>query len=151
MKPILKSLAAIALGVGVLGLAQASANYRPDYCPRDHDHRSHTSNYYDYYAADRYYRAGPYRSSKRSYDRRYDRRYDRHYRPRSKVVHRQTYDTRYRAHIKLVEEIYWTRSGRKQLVCSILVRGPEAYHVPHRRLRRIANRDCSPRARIQYL
>lgn len=151
MNSILKTIITVALGVGVLGAAQASATSRPDYCPRDHDHRSHSPSYYDYYDSDRHYRSKPRRSSRRDYDRRYNRGYDDYYRPRSKVVHRQTYQTRYRARIKLVEEIYWTRSGRKQLVCSVLVRGPDAYHVPHRRLRRIANRDCSPRARIQYL
>ncbi len=161
MKSILKTFIALVMGAGVYGLAQASANDRPDYCAIDHDHRSHNASYYDYYDQDKYYRAGPYRSNSRGrYNGRYnDRyndghgrggRYDRR-RPRSRVVHRETYNTRYRARITLVEEIYWTRSGRRQLVCSVLVKGPEAYYVPHRRLKRIAQRDCSPRARIQYL
>ena len=169
MKPIIKTFVALAFGTGVLAMAQASATYRPDHCPTNHDHRSHHANYYDYYPADRYYRAGPYRSKRTSrYDRRHDRydRYDRYddhrydrrrghrydrYRPRSRVVHRETFPTRFRARITVVEEIYWTRSGRRQLVCSVVVRGPEADYVPNRRLRRLANRNCSRRARIQYL
>ena len=167
MTKILKSLIALSLGAGVFFAAQASADRRPDYCAADHDHRSHSANYYDYYEPDRYYRAGPYRSSSRAnrsnrydrYDRyddydRYDRgRYRGRYgrRARSRVVHRETFPTRWRARITLVEEIYWTRSGRKQLVCSVLVRGPEADYVPHRRLRRIARRGCSRYARIQYI
>jgi len=157
MKSILKAAITLILGAGVYGFAQAAAEYRPDYCAIDHDHRSHNASYYDYYDEDKYYRAGPYRSNSRGrYNNRYNdgygrgSRYDRR-RPRSRVVNRETYNTRYRARIKLVEEIYWTRSGRQQLVCSVLVRGPEAGYVPHRRLKRIAHRDCSPRARIQYL
>ncbi len=148
MKACVKAILTLILAAGAIGFAQASAEYRPDYCARDHDHRSHDASYYNYYEADKYSRAGSYRSTGR---RNYDRGYDNYYRPRSEVVHRQTYNTRYRARINLVEEIYWTRSGRKQLVCSVLVKGPEAYYVTRKRLRRIARRDCSPRARIQYL
>ncbi|GJL95626.1 MAG: hypothetical protein DHS20C05_20310 [Hyphococcus sp.] len=149
MNQITKSLITLLAGAGIFMSAQAAAEYRPDYCPRSHDHRSHNTNYYDYYEQDDYYRAGDYRG--RRSDNRYDRGYDDYYRPRSKVVHRQTYRTQYRARIVLVEEIYWTRSGRKQLVCSVLAKGREAYYVPQRRMRRIANRDCSRNARIQFL
>ena len=164
MKSLVKYLVAFTAAAGAIGVAQASAEYRPDYCATDHDHRSHTSSYYDYYDEDKYYRAGEYRGSRDSYNRggryddrrgRYDRgRRDRGYdrrRARSRVVNRETYSTRYNARIVLVEEIYWTRSGREQLVCSIVVKGRDAYYVPQKRLRRIANRDCSRRARIQYL
>jgi len=159
MHTILKSVIALTLGAGVFFAAQASADHRPAYCAIDHDHRSHHANYYDYYDADRYYRAGPYRGSRRSdryddYDRynRHDRRgrYGR-YRARSRVVNREHYPTRYRARITLVEEVYYTRSGREQLVCSVVVRGPQASYVSHRRLRRIARRGCSRYARVQYL
>ncbi len=156
MKSFVKYLVAFTFAAGAVGVAQASAEYRPDYCAVDHDHRSHTSSYYDYYDEDKYYRAGEYRGQRASYDRGrgYDRDrrrgYDRR-RPRSRVVHRQTYQTRYNARIVLVEELYWTRTGREQLVCSIVVKGRDSYYVPQRRLRRIANRDCSRRARIQYL
>jgi len=169
---LIKSIIAVIFSACVYGGAQAAAESRPDYCSRDHDHRSHNVSYYDYYEKDKYYRAGPYRSSRSSKryddrnrysDRRYnDRRYnDRRYndhrhrsrynKPRSRVVNRQSYQTRYRARVVLVEEIYYTRSGREQLVCSVLAKGPEAYYVPRKRLRRIARRDCSQYARIQYL
>ena len=171
MRTILKSVIAFTLGAGIFFAAQASADRRPDYCAIDHDHRSHSASYYKYYDADRYYRAGPYRANRRSdryndyddydrYDRRgrrdrYDRRgrqgrYGRH-RARSRVVHRENFSTRYRARITLVEEVYYTRSGREQLVCSVVVKGPEADYVPNRRLRRIARRGCSQYARVQYL
>ncbi len=171
MKSLLKAAFALVLGIGVYGFAPASASDRPDYCGIDHDHRSHNASYYNHYDGDKYSRAGSYRGSRDGYDRRgrrdgYDNDYNRRGRyddgynrggrygrrhARSRVVHRETYRTRYRARITLVEEIYWTRSGREQLVCSIVVKGREAHYVPHRRLRRIANRGCSPRARVQYL
>ena len=157
MKSIIKAAFALVVGAGVYGIAPASADYKPDYCASDHDHRSHSASYYDYYDADKYYRAGSYRGARdydrrdRRYDRRGDRydRYDR--RARSRVVHRETFRTKYRARIVLVEEIYWTRSGREQLVCSVVVKGREAHYVPQRRLRRIANRGCSRHARVQFL
>ena len=165
MRNFTKTFVAFLFSACVYGGAQAAAEYRPSYCPERHDHRSHDANYYDYYDADDYYRSGPYRGSRdynrydnrRYSDRRYDDRYDkrryrsRYSRPRSRVVNRQTYRTRYRARVVLVEEIYWTRSGREQLVCSVLAKGPEAYYVPRKRLRRIARRDCSRYARIQFL
>ncbi len=158
MKSILKGFIVLVMSAGIYGFAQASAEYKPDYCAIDHDHRSHNTSYYDYYAKDNYYRAGSYRQGSRSrhnnrYDdgRGYNRRHNRRHRARSRVVNRETYSTRWDARITRVEEIYWTRSGRRQLVCSVVVRGYEAHHVPHRRLKRIAHRDCSPRARIQYL
>ena len=151
MQTIVKSAVVFFVGMGLWASAPAAAEYRPDYCALDHDHRSHNASYYDYYPEDQYSRRGAYRDRRGYRDRggRYDG-YGRR-RARSQVVHREKYNTRYRARITLVEEIYWTRSGREQLVCSIVVRGPEAYYVPQRRLRRIARRDCSPRARIQYL
>ncbi len=155
MQSLIKYFVAFTFAAGAIGAVQASAEYRPDYCAIDHDHRSHSASYYDYYPEDNYYRASDYRGRddyrrRGRYDRGYRRGYERR-RARSRVVNRETYSTRYRARIVLVEEIYWTRSGREQLVCSIIVKGREAYYVPQRRLRRIANRDCSRRARIQYL
>jgi hypothetical protein len=87
-------------------------------------------------------------------DNRYDRRGDRgrHYgndRGGSRVVKRRVYDTRYRARIFLVEEVYYSRRG-SNVVCTIDVRGPESRRVPRERLRRIANNECSRRARIRY-
>ena len=154
------------------------AEYRPEICAVDHDHRSHASSYYNYYPADKYYRAGAYRKSGFSfsvtigdngydrYDRynrndRYDRRgrYDRRndyyngrrngYRGREgRVVNREVFDTRYRARIVLVEEVVRTRRGPR-LVCTVRARGPEARYVSERRMHRIANRVCSSGARIQ--
>jgi hypothetical protein len=147
MKSILKAVIVLVMGAGAYGFAQAGASDQPNYCAIDHDHRSHNTSYYDYYPKDNYYRAGPYRSSSRGHHNN-GHGYNR---PRSRVVHRETYGTRYDARITLVEEVYWTRSGRRQLVCSVTVRGHDAYNVPQRRLERIAHRDCSPRARIQYL
>lgn len=161
------SLVTLVIGACTLGLTSASAESRPDYGDRGHDHQSHNVNYDDYYDADQYSRAGPYRGSQQSYSRGYDnRRYDNrrgydNYRGRnhranygrsnSRVVYRKNYSTKYRASITLVEEVYYTRSGREQLVCSIVTKGPEAYYIPKKRLRRIANRGCSKYARVQYL
>lgn len=151
MTSLTKTIVALVFGALIYGGAQAAAEYRPDYCPSRHDHRSHDASYYDYYEKDDYYRAGPYRGA-RSNDR-YSRRDYRNYRgrARSRVVSRETFRTRWRARVVVVEEVYYTRSGREQLVCSVVVKGPEAYYVPHRRLRRLANRNCSRYARVQYL
>ncbi len=167
MRAIQKMCAALIVAAGVLVATEAAADRRPAYCPRDHDHRVHDANYYDYYQADRYFRSGAYRPASRydryrgsRYDRRYnrrhyhDRRYSRrgYYRPRSEVVFRRNIDLRrYRAYVTVVEENYWTRSGRVQRVCSIVPKGRDAYAVPHRRLSRIARNHCSRYARIQYL
>jgi len=117
-----KTVIALILGVSIFGSSQAMAEFRPDYCPRVHDHRSHNASYYNYYEKDDYYRAGEYRGtqSRANYESRYDgrrgRRYDnnrrdRSYsrRARSRVVNRDTFSTKWRARIVLVEEIYWTR------------------------------------------
>jgi hypothetical protein len=134
---------------------------RPDRCDIDHDHRGHEARYYDYYPADRYYRSGPYRGGAsvtidvgrggRYYDDyyggrgRYDDRYDRR---GSRVIDRRTFDTRYRARIVLVEEIFYGR-GRDRLVCTVSARGPDARYVPYGQLRSIAARHCSRRAEIR--
>jgi len=152
-------------------------DYRPDRCTIDHDHRSHAANYYDYYQKDRYYRAGPYRNSGVSvsfrfgndgyrqrdrharYDRydRYDRKAGHDYKRRNgyrdngqRIVNREVFDTRYRARIVLTERVVRGDHGRR-LVCTVKARGPEADHVSHRRLNKIANRYCSPRARVRVL
>jgi hypothetical protein len=203
MNTLFKTIAASIIGAVTLMIASAAfAADKPAYCNIDHDHRSHNANYYDYYPQDKYYRAGPYRSSRQnsgvsfsitvgdghSNGRRYrdgrhaDRRYNnqrqstrghsnrgnnnqRHndrgnsrrnnqrgknhgYRGRDgRVVNRQVFDTRYQARIVLVEEVIRTRNGPR-LVCTVKARGREAGHVSNRRMRRIANNNCSPRARI---
>lgn len=163
MKTLIKAAIAGALGLLALGATAAFAGYKPDYCDRNHDHRSHHANYYDYYAKDRYYRAGPYRGDvsfsvnfgnarhHRHYDRRYNHRYDHRYdrrRNARRVVYRDVFDTRYRARIVLTEEIVHRRKGTR-LVCTVRARGPEAEYVSKRRIHRIADRHCSPRARIR--
>ncbi|MEO1252814.1 MAG: hypothetical protein AAFW81_10770 [Pseudomonadota bacterium] len=146
-----KAWAAAIFGAVMFFTAQAAAADRPPYCPRDHDHRTHHADYYDYYAADRYSRGGDRYGHKRYRGDRYGR-YGRYGRARSEVVFRRHFDLRqYNAYITVVEENYWTRSGRVQRVCSVLVRGPDAYYVPQRRLERAANRNCSRYARIQFL
>ena len=190
MKTIVKAIIASAAGMLVIGATASFAaersdsrssqrsDYRPDYCDIDHDHRSHASNYYNYYDADRYFRAGSYtgvykgsglrisvrlgdsydnrrgnqrydnrRGDRRSDNRRGDRRYANN--RRGRVVNRQSFDTRYRARIILTEEIVRGRRGNRRLVCTVKARGPEANYVSKRRMHRVANRNCSPRARVR--
>lgn len=166
MRTFWSSLVAGVAGLFALGATAAQADYKPVYCADDHDHRSHAAKYYDYYPADRYSRAGPYRDSGISFsitigDRDYDR-YDRKrradrrdygrrngYRGRDgRVVNREVFDTRFRARIVLIEEVIRTRRGPR-LVCTVQARGPEANYVSERRMRRLARNNCSPRARIK--
>ena len=132
MKTIAKACVAFLLSACAIAGASASAEYRPDYCPVRHDHRSHDRNYYDYYPADNYYGE---RRRRRS---------------RGQVVYRETFPTRFQARIVVIERAFYGRGGGRQLVCNVKVRGPEAGYVPRRRLRRIANNHCSPRAFVQY-
>ncbi len=167
MKKLFTPIIAGLTGLLALGAASAIANdrpntrsdYRPAHCDIDHDHRSHDSNYYDYYAPDRYYRAGAYRGtgvnvSVRYGDRRHDQRHNARNYSRSgqghhdRVVNRQTFNTRYRARIVLTEKFVQGRRGPR-LVCTVKARGPEAHYVSDRRMHRVANQNCSPRARIR--
>lgn len=177
MKTIVKAIIASAAGMLVIGATASFAaergsnyrsdsrssqrsDYRPAYCDIGHDHRSHASNYYNYYDADKYFRAGAYtgvyngsglRISVRlgdSYDnRRGNQRYASN--RRGRVVNRQSFDTRYRARIILTEEVVRGRRGNRRLVCTVKARGPEANYVSKRRMHRVANRNCSPRARVR--
>ncbi len=165
MKRFLKPVIAGALAMAALGAGAAFA--KPAYCSHDHDHRSHAADYYNYYAPDRYYRAGAYRDGGLSisvrlgdndrYDRRprYSDRHDygrRHgHRGRDgRIVNREVYDTRYRARIVLIEEVVRTRRGPR-LICTVDARGPQARYVPDRHLRRIARRECSRRADVRIV
>lgn len=172
MNKLLTSVLVGAIGAMTLGVvsASAAATPRPDYCSLDHDHRSHAADYYDYYDADRYYRGsrgsgvsvsisvGDDRYDRRGYDRRgYDRRGDyrrdnyndrRGHRGRRGVVNRQVFQTRHRARIVLIEEVVRGRRGPR-LICTVRARGPEARYVSERRMYRIANRNCSSRARVR--
>lgn len=167
MNTFFKLLAALMFGAAALGFSTASAGHddrydedRPDYCDIDHDHRSHAANYYDYYPADRYYRAGPYRGSRVSLsvrvgDGRYRGYRGGHYyddhgyggRYRSAPVHREFYEPSHRARIVVIEEVAYTRHGPR-LTCTVTAHGPDAHHLSYRSLRRIAANECSPRAHV---
>ncbi len=167
MQTISKFCAALFTAAGILIATEAAAASRPSHCPSNHDHRAHDANYYDYYGADRYSRAGDYQPASR-YDNRRSNRYDNrrgrrqyndrnyggrgYFRPRSEVVFRRNIDLRrFSAYVTVVEENYWTRSGRVQRVCSVVPKGRDAYNIPRQRLSRIAQNNCSRHARVQYL
>lgn len=175
MKTLKIILAVFALGAGAAVSAPASAgggfsvrfDSRPAFCHDDHDHRSHDANYYDYYPADRFSRAGNY-DGKRYDDRRYDdRRYDdgryddRRYDDRrsgdrrygdsygrgDRVTQRHEFPTRYKARIVLVEKLVW--NGRfDDCICTVTAYGQDAGYISQRELRSVARNYCSPRARI---
>ena len=165
MKIFLKPL--IAGGLAIAALSAGAAWAKPAHCSHDHDHRSHAADYYNYYSADKYSRAGAYRNSGVSlsisfgdndrYDRRdrYSDRSDRGrrngYRGREgRIVNREVFDTRYRARIILTEEIVRTRRG-PSLICTVDARGPQARYVPKKRLRKVARRNCSHRAKVRIV
>ena len=147
----------VTLGVSGLGISSASANNRPNYCPTDHDHRSHNVDYYNYYSADRYSRNSrsglsiTISSNNRATNNRannrssYDRRANR---GGSKVVKRKSFNTRYNARVLLEERIVYGRRSNN-LICTLSVRGRDAGYVTNRKLRRIANNNCSRRASIR--
>jgi hypothetical protein len=96
MRTFIKSIAAGLTGLLALGVTAAMAGHKPDYCDYDHDHRSHASNYYSYYPADRYSRAGPYSSSGFSFSIRVgDTDYDRYDRDRYDRYDRYDHHDRY--------------------------------------------------------
>lgn len=130
-------LSAIIAASGVLGLGVTTASAQQNY---------------DYRAG--VYDAGPDRSDIRRGDRGYSQaEYGRRngYRGRgSRVLNRQVFDTRHRARIVLIEEVRRGRRGPR-LVCTVSARGPQAHRVSERRMFRIANRNCSPRARVRVV
>ncbi len=160
MKMMIKAIAAGIVGFAAMGITAASAEYRPDLCRYDHDHRSHDANYYDYYPGDRFF-SGAYDRRNRSGasfsvtfgDRGYynSRRGYRNngYRSRNRdLVFRRVLDTRFRARIVVKEEVVYTRRGQR-LVCTVTPRGPDSDLVPYRRLKRVARNNCSARARVR--
>jgi hypothetical protein len=141
MNSLVRSVVALGFGVTALGMTAASADHRDDdeasvslsiTVGDDYDGRSYGGRYDD----DRY--------DRRHRGDRYDGR-----RGGSRVVKRRTYDTRYRARIVLVEEVYYSRRG-SYLVCTVDVRGRDARYVSNRQVRAIARAGCSHRARIRY-
>ncbi|MEM8770491.1 MAG: hypothetical protein AAGD92_02470 [Pseudomonadota bacterium] len=155
MKTMLKPVIALVLGIAALGMTGAHAKTSSDFSEKDrrsHAEKHHVDNQYDRYSYADAYRGDGVTFSVRFSDRGYydnPRRYhSRHKRgPRSRILNREVFDTRFRARIVLIEEIVRTRRGPR-LICTVKARGPEAYYVPDRRLSRIARRNCSPRARI---
>ncbi len=171
MKNIIRIVLGAVVGVAALGATQASAS-GPAYYQTVDDKREYRGD--DYYERDDYKRSRAYRGDNYNrYDRRsrgyykngvyYDRRGDNYYRGRgydrnrgydrrrrgSKVVSRSVIPARGRANIVVVEEIYYTRSGREQLICTVKTRGPDANYVPYDRVRRVARRCCSRYADIR--
>lgn len=169
MSRLFRLIAPVAAGLAALGLTAAAAEHRdrrPPHCAIDHDHRVHHHDYYDHHPHDRYYRAQPYASGAGVTVRFGGPAYGAHYRDGryydggrdyrrtrahggSRVVKRRVFDTRYRARIVLVEELFYSRRGR-ELVCTVSVRGPDARYVPWGRVRSIAARNCSYGAHIRY-
>ena len=150
MKTISKTIITAILASGMFVAGQANAEYRSDRHYDDNNYRSQSASYHDGYHKDRHgYRDSHYRGVDHGYKR---RGYKKGYRkPHSRVVHRKTYPTRYDARVFLVEEIYYTRSGREQLVCSVGTKGYERDYISRKSLKRIAKRNCSRYSRIQYL
>ena len=169
MRNLIKPMIAGAVAIATLSAGAAWA--KPDPCRADHDHRSHASDYYNYYSADKYSRRGAYKQSGVTFsisfgDDNYDRRgrYDdrgrnrgRDYHHRNdqrsrqgRVVNREVFDTRYRARIVLTEQVVHTRRGPR-LLCTVDARGPQARYVPNKRLRKVAKRNCSRRAEIRII
>lgn len=184
MGSLLKFVAAAFVAFAALGFSAASADGgrdRPERCDDDHDHRSHSATYYDYYDHDRYYRAGPYRGvsvtigagdRRGDWDR--DRRWDDDYgygdRYRDGDRYRGRdgrYDDRYdhRRSRVVYRQVFDTRyrarivlveqafySRRGEYrVCTVEARGPEARYVPRGQMRSIAARNCSRRSDIRIL
>ncbi|MBI1391742.1 MAG: hypothetical protein GC152_03270 [Alphaproteobacteria bacterium] len=153
--PAVRSSVAAVLAFAVFGAAPAEARRgdRPARCDVTHDHRSHAANYYDFYAADRFYRAGPYRTAGVSVTiGRNDYYGGRGYRgrPRNQIVFRDVIPTRGQARIIVTEEIvYRGRSNRGRRVCTIAPVGRDANLVPYRRLQRIAAQSCSRGAAVR--
>ena len=131
MRTLFKSMIAGALGIVAFASASAFAGQTSDYDPYRGSGVSFSVSFNDGYHKAHYDRG-----------RRHHRRGDR------RVVYRDVFQTRYRARIVLIEEVVHRRKGSR-LVCTVEARGPEAGYVSKRRLNRIANRNCSPRARIR--
>lgn len=156
MNRVLSVFVAGATAVFALGFTAASAKHRSDACDYDRHHRGQHAECYDRHYADKRYRAdrrsgvsfsvqlgdNGYLRVSDGYHRNHRRGY------RGRLVNREVYDTRYRARIVLTEEVVRTRRGPR-LVCTVAARGPEAGYVSKRRLKRIARRDCSHRARVR--
>lgn len=81
-------------GFTVMVAVPANASDRPSFCNVVHDHRSHNTSYYKYYDADKYYRAGPYRSNASFSITFGNRGYDRGHNNHNRSHKRRSYDDR---------------------------------------------------------
>lgn len=143
----LRWLAACMAAVLTLGFSAASADYRPPYCPEEHDHRAHNADYYDYYPV----RGGNQYRDRDRYDDRYQGdRYNNGYQ-QSRIVGRSVIPTRYRAEIVVIERVQTRgrRGGFRE--CTVSVRGPEARYVPYNKLQNVAYRNCSRNSVVRIL
>ena len=151
--PAFRAGLAAVLSFAALGAAPAEAQRRgggrPPVCDTVHDHRAHNADYYDFYAADRFYRAGPYRAARADFRGGRNGYADRGRRANREIVYRDVLPTRGRARIVVTEEIVWRRRGRPDRVCTVAAVGRDADLVPVRRLRRVAETHCSRRAAIR--
>jgi len=173
IKKITIALTGALTGMMFLGVSSAAAFDRPDPCEYDHDHRSHSVNYYDYYKKDKYYRAGPYRGAgftisfgnrnyaksgyyRDGYSDYRSRRGDRHRKKRykrnrgAKLVRSDYFRTKYDARILLTEKVFYNDYG-KSIVCSVKPVGYEAEYIPYKRLKRVAHKNCSYGSKIKIL
>ena len=151
MKSFTKTIAAGLVGFIGLGLPTAHAEYSDlrdlSYDQRIHHSANHKHNKQGHFIHASSYNEGYYevRAGRVVYSK--GRRNG--YRGRdSRILNRDVYNTQFQARIVLVEEVVYGRRGPR-LLCTVSVRGPEAEYVPYRRIKRIAYRDCSRRARVR--
>ena len=167
MKTFIKPIAAGLAGLMVFGFSAASANSKSDHRADNNDRRSQAVNTNSGVKKDRNNRANSQKSSgvslsirvstgnNNAYRQRANTSHRAYYgqnnKYRSRIIRQETYSTKYRARILLTEEVRRGRKGKNRLVCTVSARGPEQGYVSKRRLNRIADRDCSRRARINVL
>lgn len=66
----------------------------------------------------------------------------------NRVVNRRVIGTRYRARIIVEEKIVRNRRGAN-LICTVSTRGKGSANISYKRLKRVANNNCSRRARVK--
>lgn len=161
MKTYMRAFIAGVVAIGAFGVTAASADQnhkRSASHSADHDRRGHHGEYGKKHSRDHNSHAGSRRDSglnisvtfsgdRYAHRSRYNGRRNGYRGSEARRVNREVFQTRYRARIVLTEDVVRTRRGPR-LVCNVTARGPEARYVSDRRMRRIANRNCSRRARI---
>ncbi len=114
-----------------------------------------------YYGKDTRYKRTGYYNNRGYKGNRYDRnRYSKnrdhkanhhkrkHHASGSKLIKRDIFHTRFDAKIVLKEELFYGDYGKK-LICTVKAKGYEAEYVPYRRLKRVADKNCSYRAKVK--